>query len=159
MNTKLPYCKTKESIKGYQDSIIAKSETNDCVVRAIASSFEIPYDESHELCEKTFKRKPRKGVSMFSCRMNEYFKQGNKIGNKSVVCLGQYGDLYYDVLVKGKKIKRALTVGKFIKENKIGTFLLLVRGHAFTIKNGVVMGNIGDAQKTKKVLQSIWKIV
>jgi hypothetical protein len=52
-----------------------------------------------------------------------------------------------------------LTVGKFIKDNPIGTFLVSVRGHVFTIKNGVVIGNVEDAKKTRKVLQSIWKIV
>ena len=51
------------------------------------------------------------------------------------------------------------SIGKFIKDNPIGTFLVSVRGHAFTIKNGVVIGNVEDAIKTRKVLQSIWKIV
>ena len=44
MKNKLPYEITSKAIKGYSESPIAKSESNDCVVRAIASSFEIDYD-------------------------------------------------------------------------------------------------------------------
>lgn len=158
MNTKLPYCKTKESIKEYENSKIAKTEKDDCVVRAIASSFDITYDESHKFCEEKLKRKFRSGVQMFVCQMERYSNNGNQIFGRTIKLMGKYSNLYYDVKVKGVVKKRALTVGKFIKENQKGTFLVSVTGHAFTIKNGIVMGNIEDAQKTKKVLQSIWKI-
>lgn len=159
MNTKLPYCKTNESVKGYNDSKIAFSENNDCVVRAIASCFDVTYDESHKFCENIFKRKFRKGVRMFNHQMEWYFNNGGKISDKSAKLIGKYSQLYYNVKVKGEIKKRALTVGKFIKENQEGSFLVTTVGHAFTIKDGVVMGNFEDAQKTKKILQSIWKIV
>lgn len=159
MNTKLPYCKTNESVKGYNDSKIAFSENNDCVVRAIASSFDITYDESHKFCKDILKREYRKGVMMFVTKMEKFYNNGGKISDKSAKLIGKYSQLYYNVKVKGVIKKRALTVGKFIKENQEGSFLVTTNGHAFTIKNGVVMGNIGDAQKTKKVLQSIWRIV
>lgn len=159
MNTKLPYCKTNESVKGYNDSKIAFSENNDCVVRAIASSFDITYDESHKFCKDILKREYRKGVRMFNHQMEWYFNNGGKISDKSAKLIGKYSQLYYNVKVKGVIKKRALTVGKFIKENQEGSFLVTTVGHAFTIKDGVVMGNFEDAQKTKKILQSIWKIV
>lgn len=158
MNTKLPYCKTSESVKGYNDSKISSLETNDCVVRAIASSFDVTYDESHKFCKDYFKRKNRKGVMMFVTSMERYINNDNQIFGKTVKLIGKYSNLYYDVKVKNAIKKRALTVGKFIKENQKGTFLVSVSGHAFAIKDGVVMGNIEDAQKTKRVLQSIWKI-
>jgi len=158
MNTKLPYSTTKESIKGYTESKIAFWETNDCVVRAIASSFDITYDESHNFCEKTFRRMFRKGVMMFNTQMENFFGKGSKINNKTVELVGKYSKLYYDVIVKGETKKRKLTVGTFIKTNPKGTFLVTVSGHAFTIKDGVVIGNVEDAQKTKKILESVWKI-
>ena len=159
MDMKLPYCKTSEAIKGYQESVIAKGERNDCVVRAFASSFDIPYDESHTYCEKVLHRKHRDGVKNFVVRLETLVKKNEVINGKKFNLVGKFYSLYYDVKIKNKKIKRALTVGKFIKDNPIGTFLVSVRGHAFTIKNGVVIGNVEDAKKTRRVLQSIWKIV
>ena len=40
-----------------------------------------------------------------------------------------------------------MTVGTFIKKYPEGTFFIIVKGHAFTIKNGVVIGNYEDALK------------
>ena len=34
----------------------------------------------------------------------------------------------------------------------------VVRGHAFTIKDGVVIGNIEDGKKMKKHITGAWKI-
>jgi hypothetical protein len=51
-----------------------------------------------------------------------------------------------------------MTVGTFIKNNPTGTFFILVRGHAFTIKNGVVIGNTEDAIKKRKVVECVFEI-
>ena len=40
-------------------SILAKSEKNDCVVRACANAFEIDYDQAHSFVKKRFNRKNR----------------------------------------------------------------------------------------------------
>jgi hypothetical protein len=42
----IPYIKTGDAIKGYNDSKLAQSERADCVVRAIASAYEMEYDLS-----------------------------------------------------------------------------------------------------------------
>ena len=65
MKNQLPYCKTSEAIKGYDNSSIAKSETNDCVVRAIASAFDLEYDKAHKFVGDKFGRKPRQGTFGF----------------------------------------------------------------------------------------------
>ena len=45
MKNKLPYEATSKAIQGYSESVIAKSENNDCVVRAFAEGFwSIPND-------------------------------------------------------------------------------------------------------------------
>ena len=41
---KIPYTATSIAIKGYQESTLAKSERRDCVVRAVASAYDIEYD-------------------------------------------------------------------------------------------------------------------
>jgi len=36
--------------------------------------------------------------------------------------------------------------------------VVVVRGHAFTIKDGVVIGNLDDGKKMKKHIQAAWNI-
>ena len=72
-----------------------------------------------------------------------------------------YGPVYslaYDVTVKGDKIKRRMTLSKFIEKNSKGTFIVCVKKHAFTIKNGVVIGNEEDSTQKRKIINSAWKI-
>ena len=63
-----------------------------------------------------------------------------------------------DAKVKDKVVKRKMTVGTFIKKNPEGTFFIIVRGHAFTIKNGVVIGNYEDAIKLRKEIYFAYQI-
>ena len=72
MKNQLQYCKTSEAIKGYENSVIAKSEDNDCVVRSIASAFEVDYDNAHQFVSDTFKRKPKKGLNYMFLNQNVY---------------------------------------------------------------------------------------
>ena len=51
-----------------------------------------------------------------------------------------------------------MTVGTFIKKNPIGTFFILVQGHAFTIKDGVVIGNYEDSTKKRRVIKHAFEI-
>ena len=50
------------------------------------------------------------------------------------------------------------TVGQFSKKFTKGTYFILVRGHAFTIKNGVVIGNQDDAIKLKRPIKQVFEI-
>jgi hypothetical protein len=51
-----------------------------------------------------------------------------------------------------------MTVGTFTKQNPVGTFFLLVSRHAFTIKDGVVIGNREDSTKKKRVLLHAFEV-
>ena len=55
-------------------------------------------------------------------------------------------------------VMRSMTVGTFTKQNPAGTFFILVKGHAFTIKDGVVIGNKEDAKKLKRVILNSFEI-
>ena len=66
--------------------------------------------------------------------------------------------LEYEVKVKGEKVKRKMTVGTFTKQNPVGTFFMLVKGHAFTIKDGVVIGNYEDSIRKKRILLHAFQI-
>jgi hypothetical protein len=164
MKERLPYCNTAEAIVGYSDSKIAKNETNDCVVRAFASSFEVPYDFAHKYVAEVFKRENRKGTFMTSPILVKLSDNKTEINGKKIYTVGNrindyMGDsLVYDVKVKGQKVKRDMTVGTFINKNPTGTFFILVRGHAFTIKNGVVIGNDEDSIKKRKIIRCVFEI-
>ena len=80
------------------------------------------------------------------------------MGKKIVFGLTSQYTLDYEVKVKGLKKTRKMTVGTFIKQNPTGTFFMLVSGHAFTIKDGVVIGNYNDAQQKKKHLKYAWQV-
>jgi hypothetical protein len=164
MKNKLPYEATSKAIQGYSESLIAKSETNDCVVRAFASAFEITYDKAHKYVKEKFGRKDRQGTYGTVSTLNKMAENNTQVNYKKVKTLGKtikgtpFKSLSYEVKVKGEKVNRQMTVGTFIKQNPTGTFFVLVTQHAFTIKDGVVIGNYEDAVKTKKIMRTAFEI-
>lgn len=164
MKNELPYEKTGNAIKGYVESVIAKSESRDCVVRAFASSFDVSYDFAHKYVADEFGRKPRKGTYGTVAKLVNMADKLIKVNGKKICPLGvRHNDymlrsLMYDVTVKGVTKKRNMTVGTFVKQNPKGTFFVLVKGHAFTIKDGIVIGNPEDATKTKRPMRCAFEI-
>ena len=163
MKEGLPYCTTKEAIRGYEESTIAKRETNDCVVRAFASCFDLPYNRAHEYVKVNFGRRDRNGTYGTVTRMGELAKKGTQVNYKKVKCVGTLNEyhkhtLEYTVKVKGEKVKRKMTVGTFAKQNPVGTFFILVSRHAFTIKDGVVIGNHEDSTKKKRIIKHAFEV-
>jgi hypothetical protein len=74
----------------------------------------------------------------------------------------QQNDLFenLDTIVtkNGVSKRKKTTVGQFSKKFTKGTYFILVRGHAFTIKNGVVIGNQDDAIKLKRPIKQVFEI-
>jgi len=159
MNNEIKYIPTKDAIIGYKDSKIAQSESNDCVVRAIASSFEMHYDEAHKFVAKKWFRGNREGTRNFIGGMRGMVSKGVLINGKSFSNLGdQHGHMKYDVKVKGQIVKRNMTTGTFIKKFPKGRYLVVVRGHAFSIIDGVVVGNTEDSKMKKRVILYSWEV-
>ena len=159
MNNEIKYIPTKDAIIGYSDSKIAQSESNDCAVRAIASSFEMHYDEAHKFVAKKWFRGNREGTRNFVGGMRGMVSKGVLINGKSFSNLGdQHGHMKYDVKVKGQIVKRNMTTGTFIKKFPKGKYLIVVRGHAFSIIDGVVVGNTNDAKMKKRVILYSWEV-
>ena len=164
MKNKLPYEATGNAIKGYTESKTAQGETNDCVVRAFASAFDVSYDYAHKYVADEFKRKPRKGTYGTITTLVKMSDNLLKVNGKKICPVGvRHNDhllksLMYDVTVKGVTKKRNMTVGTFVKQNPKGTFFVLVRRHAFTIKDGVVIGNPEDAIKTKRPMRCAFEV-
>jgi len=163
MKKELPYSSSKDAIIGYENSQIAKNETNDCVVRALASGFEMEYDETHKFVRERFLRQNRKGTYRFNSGMHGISEKKEVINGKCLKIMGQKDTIgytmSYNVKVKGVVKKRKMTVGTFSKKYPKGTFIISVRAHAFTIKDGVVIGNQCDAKSLKRIVEQAWEVV
>jgi hypothetical protein len=144
-------------VTGLSDSALAKRETNDCVVRAVATAFVLSYDEAHTWVAETFKRKPRKGTS--GCRLffSNAVQQSKLIHGKEIK---QVGDSATGCLKTVYGINKwNMTVGTFLKMYQKGTFLVFVRRHAFVILNGVVIGNAEDAARLRVRVQRVYEVL
>ena len=141
---KLNFTSPKDSIKNYVESKIAQSEKNDCVVRAFAAACDWDYDKAHKFVKKEFLRPDKKGTPKFMFTMKRLVNEGRKLGRKSIKPIS-------DSSIK--------TVGQFVKWYDKGTYIIVVSRHAFTIKDGeVVGGNCNDATKLRCRLLGVWKI-
>ena len=125
-------------------SLLAKGEKNDCTVRAIANAFNVCYDVAHGFAADVLKRKAKRGTK------NTYV---NLVGAKKVTF-----DLFSNTLFPETKTfklagkaspinpkythkKVKYTVKTFCSSHNVGTYILLVKGHALCIKNGIVIDN------------------
>jgi len=146
----LKYSSPSVAIKNYKESAIAKSETNDCVVRAIAAASGWEYDKAHQFVADEFNRKYRKGTFRFNQTMNKLADNNRRLNRKKISIISK-GEM--------KNGKSRMTIGSFISNYSKGTYVVVVRGHAFSIKDGeVIGGNREDARKMRCILQGAWKI-
>jgi hypothetical protein len=140
----LTFIPAKDSIKGYSESKLAQSETRDCVVRAFASALDWDYNKAHRFVATEFLRQPKSGTMKFIPTMNQMVQEGRKLGRKSIKPITDPG------------IK---TVGQFVKWYDKGTYIVVISRHAFTIKDGqVVGGNWNDAERMRCRIKAVWKI-
>lgn len=149
----LPYINKSEGIIGYSESTIAKSETNDCFVRAVASSYECPYDIAHEWVKNKFKRINRKGTKYTITRLDSMVNNKETFFDKTITSVPNLKVFIKEIF----KVKRT-TLNQFIKKHSSGTYIILVRGHAFTLKNGAVIGNSEDSKKLKRIINAAYEI-
>lgn len=159
-------------IKGIKKSKLASNEYNDCVVRAIASGFDITYNQSHKICAKEMHRKNRKGV--MSYYYHSFLSQSEILGKQvkeikmtpvevESTRTSRFGFKYTETKTLNLYTKRgskysALTVGSFVKQFPKGTYILSVKGHTFTVKNSEIIGNYRDAQSKKVRVLKAYKI-
>ena len=152
---------SSKEIKGYNSSKIAKGEKNDCFVRALAAATEVDYDTSHEFVQKTFKRKPKKGTENHQIvkAMAGFQEEGMNIGNKSfkvnVLPKSRITNTYK---LYGELVDRKKTVKSFIKDNPKGTYVVGVSKHAFTVKDGVLIDNVGEEFRPTRKVDMAYKI-
>ena len=152
---------TTSSIKGIKSSEIAKSENNDCFVRALAAATDQDYDTTHEVVRTRFDRKSKKGTEnlMITTQMLKAEDEGLKVGDitYSVKVLGKARTCNTYKLY-GEVIKRKKTVKSFIKDNPKGSYVLTVSKHALAIVDGKLIDNKGEEFRPTRKVDGAYKI-
>ena len=136
-------------------SEIARSEKNDCVVRAIANAFKVNYDMAHVFVKENFNRKNGKGTFNTNSTLKKLAKKPIELDpagqldmfnpNEKIVNIKHIGDMpksggkLINKAYKHKKV--AYTVKAFAQKFKTGTYIVMVHKHALAIVNGVVIDN------------------
>lgn len=150
--------KFNEFIKGAKDSIIAKRESNDCTVCALAAVADVHYEIAHQYARQLWNRQNGRGVQLAKL-LNWELTMGAQIFGKKLKRVGdkkfksefpRSSTLSYEVAPD--KPHRQMTTLKFRTTYKKGRFLVISKGHAFAIINGQVVGNEEDIKQDKRVL-------
>lgn len=111
-------------------------EKKDCTVRALANAANFPYHVAHDILEY-HGRRPHNG-----CRCEHW---GPAYLNNGFELFGVYGTTYAALafkrglqdLVKDLKFyESGMTLKKFLRTKPEGTYIAVMRGHAFTIIEG-----------------------
>ncbi len=146
------------------DSKIESGDNNNCSVRALATAFEVSYDKAFYGAEMLFDRKRGKGATGFSVSR---MAQNEWLWDKKIVRMGkdiegeewkgrQIGKMYH--VGAGEKKFRRMSTGTFFKTYKEGSFIVVVNGHMFTVKDGEVLGNRSDATMLKRPIEYAFAI-
>ena len=135
-----------------QKNETARSEKNDCVVRAVANACDVNYDQAHKYVADTFGRKKGQGTQLFTMLLKtnkemvfdevgqlNMFEQGVKRTVKHIGDMPKNGGKLFNPKYKHKKV--AYTVKEFAQRFKTGNYILTVAKHALAIKDGVVVDN------------------
>jgi len=122
-------------------------ERNDCVVIALAIAFGVSYEHAHDIC-RLFGRKNKEGIH-FEYLILDALKRGEMFGKKIKLITFPYHN-HQRTIIKREKIQDSfgdwiekctfsprINVKTFIKQNPIGTFIVVIRGHVFVIKDSV----------------------
>ena len=125
-------------------SLLAKSEKNDCFVRAFANAFNVTYDIAHKFIAEKFERKFRKGAKMTIDKLSKLGKVSFELFKDSLFPVTKE----YNLKCVNKPINREYThkrvnytVKTFCAKYSKGTYIVLVNKHALVIKNGIVVDN------------------
>ena len=87
------------------------------------------------------------------------FEKGFELGGKSfrTKVLGS-NKIKNSYKLYGEIVKRKKTVKSFIQDNPKGTFIVGVSKHAFTVKDGVLIDNVGEEWRPTRKVDSAFEI-
>ena len=125
-------------------SLLAKSEKNDCLVRAFANAFNVTYDVAHSFTAEKFERKFRKGAKMTASTLSKLGKVSFELFKDTLFPVTKEYDLKFVHNPVNKEYTHkqvSYTVKTFSAMFSKGTYIVLVNKHALVIKDGVVVDN------------------
>lgn len=145
-------------------SELSKSEKNDCFVRAVASACDVQYEKAHSYVKEKFKRKDGDGTRATYGMIGLTEMLGKKVEHLGIEWSRETGHEYYcgkrlfnNVRSKSNR-KVFYTVGKFLEDYQEGTYIILIRKHAFTIIDGIVHGNTEDSKRLRARILNVYKL-
>ena len=160
MSKVLDYQYASQVINNYKESVKARNEKNDCFVRAVASASGSSYDAAHKYVKDVFGREDRQGTRFVDStflsiegKLQEFGQVKVKFEKLPKEKIKNTYKLY------GELIDRQKTVKSFIKTNPVGTFIVLVANHAFTIKDGVLIDNQGEEFRPTRKVQRAYRVI
>lgn len=112
-------------------------ESNDCAVRALSLAFNKPYAEVHALCAKIGRVK---GKGMRSSQIELAIQE---LSNNGIAKLG--------------KPARAQTFTTFARDHKKGNYVIIKRGHAVAMIDGVYH-DAGSVGEPRAIVKSFYKV-
>jgi len=127
------------------DSALARSEKNDCVVRAFMVTLDISYDIANKWVRSKFSREFRRGTytsrhlkSVIGC-----VKNGKRLTMMGWCPSYAYSDEKRKQLLVNPKYKKktGYTVKSFMEQHTTGRYFIIVKGHALGLVDGVLYGN------------------
>jgi hypothetical protein len=152
----MKYVNAKEIIKSTDKS---SSEKNDCSVRAFTTALDVDYDSAHSYLKETFKREDKKGCKKMVSTAKKLEGETQKIDNVEfdlqVLPEDKVTNTYK---LHGEVIARKKTVKSFIKDFAQGIYLVLVSGHVFTVKNGLMIDNVGEEWRPTRKVESVFEL-
>lgn len=116
-------------------------ERNDCAVRAISLAYDVSYPVAHSML-KNYGRKDGHGTYGF----------GRYMDSQPHIASRKAG---FDKSVN-KFFKSLGSIQKFVKENNKGVFVILISGHTFCVKDGVIHDNF--VNKPRAQITGWWRI-
>ena len=143
-------------------SLLAKSEKNDCLVRAFANALNVTYDVAHKFTAEKFERKFRKGAKMTIDKLSKLGKVSFELFKDTLFPVTKE----YNLKCVNKPINREYThkrvnytVKTFCAMFSKGTYIVLVNKHALVIKNGIVVDNPNNRfDGYRRVVESYIKV-
>lgn len=118
-------------------------EQRDCVVRSIATAFNINYRKAHAHC-KELGREDNRGFNMQTA-LNR--KQGNSSW------------FLFDKFVQYYHLEKRITLGTFIKKYSTGTYIMRVYRHALVIQDGKILDSTNPNSRIKEYFKILDKLI
>lgn len=145
-----------------------EGENNDCTVRALAAVTGSSYEEAHQYASQNWNRQTGLGVDTIT--MVRDFNSNTPLGHTFV----PVGDVEKEIRIGEEMIKiktprtfynntgqvteRHMTVKTLLDRFPEGSFLVLVRKHAFAVKDGLIIGNPSDAKALRRRVLNLFKV-